>query len=273
MTNNNSNSTTTSAASTGGGMGDIMKLGSVLGLGGSVIGGIVGFASAQNQRKEAERNQRRLAAKLKNLEDSRQDVTNPYEGYENLSDLATDLSGMISNPYANLGVATQAAEIQIEEADIALANTLDTLRSTGSGAGGATALAQAALQSKKGVAASIETQEAQNEKLRAQGESQMEQLQMREAQRIQGVEISEGQRMQTAEGAGNVFMFNATEQRETAAMDRVSNQLDAANAQYNQSSMDQTSALTGMFGGLSSVGGSMVEGALGIQAAAAGNEG
>ena len=178
---------------------------------------------------------------------------------------------MISNPYANLGVATQAAEIQIEEADIALANTLDTLRSTGSGAGGATALAQAALQSKKGVAASIETQEAQNEKLRAQGESQMEQLQMREAQRIQGVEISEGQRMQTAEGAGNVFMFNATEQRETAAMDRVSNQLDAANAQYNQSSMDQTSALTGMLGGLSNIGGSMVEGALGVQAAEAGN--
>ena len=34
---------------------------------------------------------------------------------------------MVSNPYASLGVATQAAEIQIEEADIALANTLDTL--------------------------------------------------------------------------------------------------------------------------------------------------
>ena len=58
------------------------------------------------------------------------------------------------------------AEMQIEEADIALANTLDTLRATGAGAGGATALAQAALQSKKGVAASIEQQESQNEKLR-----------------------------------------------------------------------------------------------------------
>ena len=85
--------------------------------------------------------------------------------------MAKDLSGMVSNPYASLGVATQAAEIQIEEADIALANTLDTLRATGASAGGATALAQAALQSKKGVSASIEQQEAQNEKLRAQGES------------------------------------------------------------------------------------------------------
>ena len=76
----------------------------------------------------------------------------------------------------SLGVATQAAEMQIEEADIALANTLDTLRATGASAGGATALAQAALQSKKGVSASIEQQEAQNEKLRAQGESQLEQI-------------------------------------------------------------------------------------------------
>ena len=74
--------------------------------------------------------------------------------------MAKDLSGMVSNPYANLGVATQAAEIQIEEADIALANTLDTLRATGASAGGATALAQAALQSKKGVSANIEQQEA-----------------------------------------------------------------------------------------------------------------
>ena len=50
-----------------------------------------------------------------------------------------DLSSSLSNPFCNLSVATQAAEIQIEQADISLANTLDTLRSTGAGAGGATA--------------------------------------------------------------------------------------------------------------------------------------
>jgi len=43
------------------------------------------------------------------------------------------------------------------------------------GAGGATALAMAAAQSKKGISASIEQQEAQNEKLRAQGETQKQQ--------------------------------------------------------------------------------------------------
>ena len=58
--------------------------------------------------------------------------------------------------------------------DIALANTLDTLQSTGASAGGATALAQAARASKKDVAANIQQQEAQNEKLRAQGEESLQ---------------------------------------------------------------------------------------------------
>jgi hypothetical protein len=90
---------------------------------------------------------RRLEGKLDSLEKSRQAIVNPYAGVSDISSMAKDLSGMVSNPFASLGVATQAAEIQIEQADIALANTLDTLRATGASAGGATALAQAALQS------------------------------------------------------------------------------------------------------------------------------
>merc|ERR1712147_116507 len=104
--------------------------------------------------------------------------------------MATDLSSTMSNPMANLSVATKAAEMQIEQADISLANTLDTLRATGASAGGATALAQAALQSKKGVSASIEKQEAQNEQLRARGEQVLQQQQMAEAQRIQGLDAA-----------------------------------------------------------------------------------
>ena len=87
---------------------------------------------------------------------------------------------------------------------------------TGASAGGATALAQAALKAKKGVSASIESQEAANEKLRAQGESQMQQMKMQEQQRLQGIQISEGQRVQAADAQGKAFMFNATEQREVA---------------------------------------------------------
>jgi hypothetical protein len=76
----------------------------------------------------------------------------------------------IGNPYANLGVAAKASEFQAEQADISLANTLDTIRATGGGAGGATALAQAALTSKQGISADIQRQEAANQKLYAQGE-------------------------------------------------------------------------------------------------------
>jgi len=76
----------------------------------------------------------------------------------------------ITNPYANLGVASKAAEFQAEQADQSLANTLDTIRATGSGAGGATALAQAALQSKQGISADIQKQELSNQRKFAEGE-------------------------------------------------------------------------------------------------------
>lgn len=98
--------------------------------------------------------------KIESLLDERQDITNPYKDLE--------------NPYKNLPVATQAARFQAENADIALANTLDTLRATGASAGGATALAQAALQSQQGISASLEKQEAQNARLRAQGQLQVD---------------------------------------------------------------------------------------------------
>ncbi len=151
--------------------------------GASIISGIFGASAASRRAKAAAADKRAKEAKLLSLENSRQEIINPYEG-------VTDLSSMVQNPYENLGVATQAAEMQAEQADISLANTLDTIRATGASAGGATALAQAALQSKKGISASIEAQEAQNEKLRAQGEQQQQQMKMAEAQRLQQADVS-----------------------------------------------------------------------------------
>ena len=88
------------------------------------------------------------------------------------------MSKPIYNPYKNMSVATKAAQMKVEETDKALANTLDTLRATGTSAGGATALAQAALQSKLGIAADIETQEVNNQKLEAKGEFMVQQAEM-----------------------------------------------------------------------------------------------
>ncbi|MGI9555250.1 MAG: hypothetical protein ACR2M9_00095 [Cyanophyceae cyanobacterium] len=217
------------------------------------IGAIGAGRRARRAQRRAAREQRRREAQLQRLENSRQPVVNPYASTTDLSGLASDLSGMISNPYASLGVATQAAEMQAEEADISLANTLDTIRSTGASAGGATALAQAALKAKKGISASIESQEAANEKLRAQGESQMEQMKMQEQQRLQGIQISEGQRVQAADAQGKAFMFNATEQREVAKMNRVAGLSDRAYQEGRDARAARESATGDLFGAVAGI--------------------
>ena len=213
-----------------------MPLGAIIGAGASIVGGLIGSSSAKRAKRKAQAEARRLQAKLDGLERNRQEIINPYEGFENLT-------STMSNPFANLGVATQAAEMQAEEADISLANTLDTLRATGASAGGATALAQAALRSKKSVSASIEQQEAQNEKLKAQGEQQLQQQ-----------KVAEERRMQQAGAAGKQFVFGATEQREVAEMDRIAAMLGQQQQAAAQAQADQTSALTGMFGTVAQAG-------------------
>ena len=183
--------------------------GTAIAIGATVTAGATAYSAsvANKQRKSADRRANAAAREVEALKESRQEIINPYSNVENLSGLAQDLSGQMSNPFAQLGVATKSAEIKMEQTDMALANTLDTLRSTGASAGGATALAQAALASKKGVAASIEEQEVANEKLRAQGEQQLQQAKITEQQRLQNIAISEGQRLQNADIAGQQFMF------------------------------------------------------------------
>lgn len=132
-----------------------------------IIGGIQ-KAVMDNKANSMENDISSANGVVTGIMNNRDDV---YDG----SDKIRAMKDLVSNPYANLGVATQAAEMQAEEADIALANTLDTIRASGAGAGGATALAQAALKSKQGVSANIEQQESQNQKLRAQGEAQKQQ--------------------------------------------------------------------------------------------------
>jgi len=209
----------------------------IIGGAASVVGGLFGGIGAGKAKRRAARERKRLQKKLTQLENNRQAIINPYEDVQ-------DLSSYISNPFANLGVATKAAEMKIEESDIALATTLDTLRATGASAGGATALAQAALRSKKGVAASIEQQEAQNEKLRAQGEQQKEQ-QLR----------AEQMRLQQADVAGKQFVFSQREQREMQQLNRTAAMLSAATQAEAQAGADQTAAITGAFGSLTKLAG------------------
>mgnify|MGYP001119993366 FL=1 len=243
-----------------------------LGMGFSIVSGAIGFFTAKTQKEQAERASRVAQAKLNNILNNRQSIINPYSGVKDLSGLATDLSGMISNPYANLGVATGAAEIQIEQADIALANTLDTIRATGASAGGATALAQAALASKKGVSANIEQQEAQNEKLKAQGEQQLMQMKMSEQQRLQGVALSEGQRIQEAQAAGKQFMFQAQEQRTNQEIGMAQAQLQQAQQGVAAGANGMGAAIGSTMGAIGSLAGSYMGAAGSIYGAGVGNQ-
>ncbi len=219
-----------------------------------LIGGAVGAAKGKKDARRARDAQEAQARELKSLKNSRATIINPYEGTRDLSSMAKDLSGQMSNPFDNLGVATQAAEIKIEQADIALANTLDTLRATGASAGGATALAQAALQSKKGVAASIEQQEAQNEKLRAQGEQQLNQMKISEQQRLQNISISEGQRVQAADAAGKQFQFQTKENRTNMDMNRAAGLQQQAMQSEADANAATASSIAGAVSAVGSIG-------------------
>lgn len=230
-------------------------LGSV---GASVIGGLIGGGQAKKRQRAAAAEKDRLGAELISLENSRQAIINPYETTKDMSSIAKDLSGTLSNPYANLGVATNAAKFEAEQIDVSLANTLDTLKDTGAGAGGATALATAALKAKQGISVSIESQEANNEKMKAQGEANLQLAKMEEKQRIQNVQLSEAQRVQAAEAAGKSFMFGVRENREQQKMDRVAGQLQGAQAREMQAQADRTGALTGMVSGISGALGNFV---------------
>ena len=162
---------------------------------GQITMGFIQQAQANKLANEAETRRLENEALLSELENSRQDIINPYE---------------------NIAVATQAAEMQVQETDKALANTLDTLAATGAGAGGATALAQAAMKSKQQVSANIEQQLVQNEKLKAQGEQ---------------------------------FAFQVREQREMQKLDRTAGLIDRDLAQEAQYRGDAMAAVAQGFSG------------------------
>jgi hypothetical protein len=204
-----------------------------------MIGANQAEKGAKGARNNAANEKRRLEAELQALEDNRQPIINPYDG-------VTDLSGNLSNPYANLGVATQAAEFQAEQADISLANTLDTIRATGASAGGATALAQAALSSKKQISASIEMQEASNQKLVAQGEAQLQQQRMAEQQRLQNADVM-----------GKQFVFGAKDSRENQQLNRKAGLVDNASADLRAADAAYGSAQAGKYGAAQNMMGSL----------------
>jgi len=134
------------------------SIGSLMSLTAKASPAVIGYFQSKNARELADIEQQKILdadADLQSLLGNRQ---------------------TLRNPYANLTVNTQAAEFQAEEADQALANTLDTMRAGGFGAAGATALAREAAKAKQGVSADISQQEASNRQLFAKGEADLQDL-------------------------------------------------------------------------------------------------
>ena len=223
----------------------------IIGASVAVAGSAVGAISAHQGKQRAKGQMMTAQRELEELESNRQDVINPYEGVTDLSSMVSDVSNMASNPFANLSVSTAAAEMQIEEADIALANTLDTLRATGASAGGATALARMALESKKGVAASIEQQEANNQKMRASGEERLQGIEMSEAKRVQNVGLSQAEKVQKADVEGAIYEFETQESRDEQQLNRKQGQIDNASQRMQSANAAKGAAIGG---GISAVG-------------------
>ena len=178
-------------------------------------------AKEEMEKEAAKANDAKMA--LEEIEKNRQEVINPYEG--------------MANEFENLGVATQASKFQAEEADIALANTLDTIMQTGGGSGGATALARAALESKRGISADIQKQEKTNNDARAEGANQVQQL----------------------KAQGEAYKFETQEARDVTKMDRLQSQQDNAEAREIQARNVKMAANQEMIGAV----GSMVTGLTG----------
>lgn len=156
---------------------DIMKLAAAAT---PIVMGAFAKKDANQRATDAAKEANELGKQLKALEENRQDIRNPY---------------------ANLSVATQAAEMEAQEADASLANTLDAMRAGGFGASGATALAREAAKAKQGISADIQKQEQANQTKFAEGEK---------------------------------FVFEQQEERDVAKLDRLANLQEG----YQQREMD-----------------------------------
>ena len=190
---------------------------------------------AKNEADDQNNIKNTMQSALDSLVEERPAFTNPYENMTNQFE-------NLDNPYANLTVATEAFKMQAEQADQALANSLDVMMETGQAAGGATALAQAALQSKRGIAATIQAQETQNKSLAAEGEMTTQKLEAEGAQRLDEMKAQ-----------GSILEQQDAINFHEAKMDRTAKLLD--NAAQNE--MDAKAARSAAIAG---IGQSVVQG-------------
>lgn len=201
--------------------------------------GVYSAIEAKKQEDIARKDKEKEEARMSALRANRQAITNPMAG--------------LTNEAEKIGVATQAARFQAEEADMALANTLDLMMASGAGGAGATALAQAALRSKQGISADIQKQELANKQNVASTQ----------------MKINE----QKAQGAK--WAWEEQEQRDMMELDRTQNLMDKYEAQefaYQAQKMEAIGNVAGAVfdGSMNSISGGMTDQAMKDQFGGAG---
>lgn len=163
-----------------------MAIGAIIGGAANIAGSLIG---GRARKREAEAAKAAYDADLQALRGTQ--FTNPYAGLENVFEDAT--------------INQQAAQFQAQETDAALAQALGAAAMTGGAAGGAQAIAQAALRSKQGISADIARQEQANQAramgmearlqaMQAQGEEDLQTAQYN--QRIDLATLSAGRKRQ-----------------------------------------------------------------------------
>lgn len=211
--------TSNPSASTGGGGGNMMGY---MQLAAAATPMVMGFIQSNKQRKLANDLETKRLAKE---EDVQKLMANRAE---------------VRNPYANLAVATEAAEFQAQQVDQSLANTLDAMQAGGFGAGGATALAREAAKAKQGISADIQKQEATNQQLFGRGEQiRQDEMVQQDLDKI-NFEIGNLDRLEQRE-------IDARDAQMTTAQDGVSGTLGMA--QSIMSNPDMVKSISGIFGG------------------------
>lgn len=146
----------------------------------------------------------------------------------------------IRNPFANLAVATEAAEFQAQQTDQSLANALDAMQAGGFGAGGATALAREAAKAKQGISADIQKQEAVNQRFFAQGEQIRQNMQ--EQRSIDDIDFARAQSDNLRQQE-----MDALTARQAAQQAGVGGSMQMA--QSIMSNPDMVKSISGLFGG------------------------
>ena len=171
-------------------------MGAVGGLAG-IAGGIIGGGKRRREQRAAQEEMQRAKTRMMNLDTS-------------------NLAANMENPYEDLTVNQKQAQFMAQQTHQGLANQMQALRGA-AGASGISGLAQAIANQRtrnlQGISGAIGQQEAQNERLKAQGALQTK---LAKAQGEQQMEMFQAQKAGTMLGMSQANVAGATMQQQAA---------------------------------------------------------